>query len=208
VGAKVLAPTADVLAHPKAAARIAKRGHADVEPPHRIVDDGDTLVVGGATIGFRYFGPNHGEANLGIMLPTAEGTLCYFCDLVEPNVAPYREMPDTDFDGFLKTLDRLESAGVDRILGGHAGPAEREWIGHYRSYFRDLIEATKQAYGRMGGLAPLEGEDGVAMTERVRVKACQEAADSIRSTYGAWRGFDAWAPRNADRVLTWLIIGE
>ncbi|MCS7002470.1 MAG: MBL fold metallo-hydrolase [Dehalococcoidia bacterium] len=208
VGAADLAPDAEIIAHPLAAARIAARRDPDIRPPHRTVDDGDVLRFGRHEIQVRYFGPNHSRSNIALILPTGAGPLLSFCDVVEPDVAPYRELPDTDFAGLLHTLDAMATLEVAAVLGGHAGPGSVEWIRWYRQYFDDLLAATAQAYQASGGQTPMPGEDGVAMTERVRQQTCQAAADAVRSTWGHWRGFDAWAPRTADRILSYLITGN
>jgi hypothetical protein len=78
----------------------------------------------------------------------------------------------------------------------------------YRDYFEDLLAACREVFPASGEETPLPGEDGVAVTERVRLAACRAAAERIRPRYGEWRGFSEWAPRNADRVLSFLITGN
>ena len=55
---------------------------------------------------------------------------------------------------------------------------------------------------------PLPGEDSVAMTQRIRDGASLAAAEAVRHKYGSWRGFDAWAPMTADRVISYLVLGN
>ncbi|GIW06917.1 MAG: hypothetical protein KatS3mg060_1722 [Dehalococcoidia bacterium] len=208
VGASELAPDAEILAHPRALERITTRRDADIAVPTRLVQDEDDLRFGRHRIGVRYFGPNHSQSNIGLLVETDGGTLLSFCDLVEPGLAPYRNLPDTDFAGLRHTLDRCIELGVDLVLGGHAGPDRANWLVWNRDFYRDLLDAVKRAYAASGGQEPLPGEDGVAMTERVRLAVCNAAADALRPTYGAWRGFDAWAPQTADRVLSYLITGN
>lgn len=209
-GARVLAPDAEVLAHPRAAERIAARGRDDQRAPTRLVTGG-VLALGGTEVAFRHHGPSHSDSLLAVYLPTAAGRLLVACDVVEPEVAPYRELPDTDLRGTLAALTAMAAeaaAGeVDRVLGGHCGPDDPWWIGAYRDYFANLLAVTEAVWARSGGQVPAAGEDGVAMTERVRRDTCLAVAERLRPRYGSWRGFDAWAPRNADRVLSYLITG-
>lgn len=208
VGASVLAPAAEVIAHPRAAERIAYRRDTDIAAPTRLVRDEDELRFGAHRIGVRYFGPNHSTSNIGLLLDTDAGSVLLFSDLVEPGLAPYRNLPDTDFAGLRHTLDRCLTLGVDWVLGGHAGPGPADWLAWNRDFYADLVEATARLYAASGGEAPRDGEDGVAMTERVWTSVCAGAAEALRPKYGRWRGFDAWAPQTAERVLSYLITGN
>ncbi|MCS6800615.1 MAG: MBL fold metallo-hydrolase [Chloroflexota bacterium] len=207
-GASALAPGAAIIAHPNAAKRIASRGDRDIVAPTRLVQDEEELRFGTHRIGVRYFGPNHSASNIGLILETDGGRLLLFSDLVEPGLAPYRNLPDTDFAGLLHTLDCCIALNADLVLGGHAGPDRAEWIGWNRSFYADLLAATARLYAAVDGQTPLPGEDGVAMTERIWRSVCMGAADALRPKYGRWRGFDAWAPHTADRVLSYLITGN
>lgn len=207
-GARVLAPDAEVYAHRRCAERLEYRGDDDILPPTRLLDDTDEIAVGATRIPVRYYGPNHSDSNLALFAPTASGRMLVFCDIVEPDVAPYRELPDTDLRGMIATLDALQEEPFDLVVGGHLGPGERHWATAYGAYFHDLVDVARRVWERGGGQVPLPGEDGVHMTERVREGACRTIAEELRASYGSWRGFDAWAPRNADRALSFLITGN
>ena len=49
---------------------------------------------------------------------------------------------------------------------------------------------------------------GLAMTERVRMGTCIKVREHLRPRYSSWLGFEAWAPLNADRVLSYLLTGN
>ena len=207
-GARVLGPEAEIIAHPLAAERIARRGADDLRPPTRLVADEDTLRFGGITIRTRYFGPNHSTSNIALFADTDAGRLLVFSDVIEPGVAPYRDLADSDLAGIVATLDALESEDFDIVMGGHLGPGDRSWADDYRTYFHELIEITADEFASMGGQQPLPGEDGVEMTERVRNETCARVADRLRPRYGHWHGFKQWAPMNANRTLSYLITGN
>jgi glyoxylase-like metal-dependent hydrolase (beta-lactamase superfamily II) len=207
-GASELSAEAEVIAHARALERIQARGDGGVRPPARLVDDGDVLRFGSHEIQVHYFGPSHSRSNIALRLATGSGRLLVFVDVVEPGVVPYRELPDTDFAGLLRALEGADALEFDCVMGGHTGPGERRWVADYLAYLRALQQATEEAFFARGDKTPLPGEDGVAMTERVRGEVCQAAAARLRDRYGHWRGFDAWAPRNADRVLSYLITGN
>lgn len=209
-GAKLLTASLGcaVCAHASAADRIRRRGDRDILPPTDLLGDGAILADGAAVAEIRYFGPNHSDSNLLTLLTTSEGRLLVWVDGIEPGVAPYRNLPDTDFAGYLATLDAIQDLEFDRVMGGHTGPDGRHWANDYRDYILRLLEATDREYRRGGGQVPLPGEDGVAMTERVRGDITRAAADSLRERFGAWSGYEQWAAQTADRILSFLITGN
>jgi glyoxylase-like metal-dependent hydrolase (beta-lactamase superfamily II) len=197
-----------VCAHARAAERIAARGQADVLAPNELLGDGAVLSDGAARIAVRYFGPNHSDSNLLFLFDTDAGTLLAWVDGVEPGVAPYRNLPDTDFAGYLRTLDAVAGLSFERVMGGHAGPDGRQWALDYRDYILCLLDSTAREFAASGGQVPNPGEDGVAMTERVRGEVTRAAAASLRARFGHWSGFEQWAPQTADRILSFLITGN
>jgi glyoxylase-like metal-dependent hydrolase (beta-lactamase superfamily II) len=209
-GGQVLAAGADceVCAHAAVGPRIALRGDTDILPPTHALGDGAVLTDGSARIEVRDFGPNHSDSNLLFLLPTDRGRMLVWVDGVEPGVAPYRNLPDTDFGGYLHSLDQAARLEFDLVVGGHTGPGAPHWVVDYRDYLQRLLEATRRVFAASGGQVPRSDEDGVAMTERVRGEVTQAAADELRARYGHWSGFPQWAPQTADRILSYLITGN
>ncbi len=207
-GARILGPDAEIIAHPLAAERIARRGADDLRLPTRLVADEDTLRFGSLEIRTRYFGPNHSNSNIALFANTDGGTLLVFSDVIEPGVAPYRDLADSDLAGIVDTLDALAAEDFDIVMGGHLGPDQRSWADDYRAYFHELIDVTAEEFASMGGQKPLPGEDGVEMTERVRNETCAKVAARLRPRWGHWAGFKQWAPMNANRTLSYLITGN
>jgi glyoxylase-like metal-dependent hydrolase (beta-lactamase superfamily II) len=198
----------EVCAHASAAARIARRGDTDVLAPTRMLGDGAVIADGSFELAIRYFGPNHSDSNLLFLTPTDRGRLLIWVDGVEPDTAPYRNLPDTDFAGYLHTLDCAAALEFDQVAGGHTGPGDRHWVSDYREYVRRLLDATDRAYRAAGGQTPRDGEDGVAMTERVRGEVTRTAAAELQQRFGHWSGYREWAPQTADRILSFLITGN
>ena len=207
-GAANLAPEAEIVAHRLAGRRIAQRNDPTILPPTRLIDGHEDLTLGGKRVALRYFGPNHSDSNVAMLFPVAGGTLLFYCDIVEPGFAPYRNLPDTDLEGLLHSLDEAAQLNATLVAGGHGMPGDAIWARWTHQYLVDLLAATEAAYRSGGGQTPLPGEDGVAMTERVRRSTCQRAADAIRDRYGTWKGFDQWAPMTADRLLSYIITGN
>lgn len=208
VGGAEFGTDVEVLAHPRAAERIGARGDADILRPTTLVEHGGEIAIGNRTIELCYFGPNHSNSNLLLLVPTGRGRLLVWVDGVEPGVAPYRNLPDTDFGGYLHSLEHASRLDFELVAGGHLGPAPRRWVVDYHEYLLRLIDATDRAYQQVGGQMPDPGEDGIAMTERVRREVGQRAAERLRDRFGHWRGFEQWAPMTADRVLSFLITGN
>ena len=207
-GADVLAPDAEVIAHHSVADWLAYRGDEGIPTPTRHLEDTDLLEFDRYRISLHHFGPNHSRTNSALVFPTSAGPMLTFVDLVEPGVTPYRELPDTDIMGTIRSLRAASELEYATVMGGHRGPGDPEWVGGYLAYFVELVERTEAAFRRGGGQNPLPGEDGIAMTERFRDNVCLAVTEELRPRYGTWPGFDAWAPKNVDRVLGYVITGN
>lgn len=209
VGASVLAPDAEILAYRKTRQKILYRADADIALPTRPIDDGAVLSFGEHEVPVRYFGPNHSWTNLALLLPTGNGErLLVFVDVVEPGQVPYRDLPDTDYRGLLRSLEAAERLEFDRVLGGHAAPGPRSWVADTRRYLADLQAATEDLMQR-SGLLRSDGEPtALAKAEQRRRDVCAGAAARLREKYGSWRGFEAWAPLTAGRILDFLETGN
>jgi glyoxylase-like metal-dependent hydrolase (beta-lactamase superfamily II) len=206
VGADVLAPEAEIAARPHVSSRIERRHDQDIPPPTRILEPSGPIEPWG--VAFHDFGPCHSGSNTALVLPTAQGPLLVYVDVVEPGVVPYRDLPDSDIRGWLDVLDQASRLEVTRVMGGHTPPEPAHWIEQTRRYLLEMIESASTAFDQVGGQRALPGEDGVTMTERVRGEVCRQVIDRLRPRYGGWRGFEAWAPRTADRMLSYVIIGN
>lgn len=208
VGGAALAPDVEVCAHPEGARRIERRGHDDVVAPNVELGDCAAIVTGAEAIEVHDFGPNHSDSNLLFVIPTDRGRMLVWVDGVEPGVAPYRNLPDTDFAGYLHSLECAARLEFDFVVGGHTGPGEKRWVQHYLDYLLRLRDATDEAYRATGEQTPAAGEDGVAMTERVRREVTSRAVQSLDDRYAQWAGFREWAPMTADRILSFIITGN
>ena len=110
-------------------------------------------------------------------------------------------------DGYVSALEGAVRLNADAVMGGHTGPARGIWVAKYRDYIKDLLAATREVW-RRADTATRPGEDGIHANERIIAETTQAAAASIRSKYGDWRGFDVWAPMNAERMLVHVLTGD
>ncbi|MFK7831359.1 MAG: MBL fold metallo-hydrolase [Congregibacter sp.] len=208
VGADVLAPEADIYAHPGTAKSLKRRGDTDIPFPTRLVNDGDLIPVSGRSVSVHYFGPNHGRSNIALGFATSAGSILAYVDTLEIGIVPYRGLPDTDVRGYIESLRAASALNVDWVLGGHSGPGPGIWIDHYLNYLLDL----EQALGRASAEIPVPladtVEDVIVTGDRYTDAIIASAIDELRPIYGTWRGFESWAPMNAETVLMYLITGN
>ena len=180
VGADVLAPEAEIYAHPGTLASLQRRGDPDVPLPARLVDDGDVIEIGNRSVGVHYFGPNHGDSNIALRFSTGLGSMLVFVDTMEIGIVPYRTLPDTNVHGYIASLEGAAALGVDWVLGGHSGPGPGIWIENYLNYFKDMEAALRRAEAEVIE-APSESVEGViAQGEHYIDAVIAEAVDDLR----------------------------
>jgi len=208
VGADVLAPGAEIYAHPGTAESLERRGDSDIPPPERLVDDGDLISISGRTVGVHYFGPNHGRSNIAMSFDTGMGRMLAFVDTLEIGIVPYRTLPDTNVHGYLESLRGAAALDVEWVLGGHSGPGPAIWIENYLNYFLDMEAALRASAAVTSEPPSASVEDVIAQGELYTDAIIAGAVDALRPDYGAWRGFEAWAPLNAQTVWMYMITGN
>jgi glyoxylase-like metal-dependent hydrolase (beta-lactamase superfamily II) len=208
VGADVLSPDAEVIAHPGTLSSLQRRGDADIPLPQTLVDNGDTIEVSGRTVGVHYFGPNHGDSNIGLTFQTGLGSMLVYVDTLEIGIVPYRTLPDTNVHGYIASLRGASGLGVDWVLGGHSGPGPGLWVDNYLNYFLDMEKALIKAEAEVVELPSDSVEDVIAQGERYTDAVIARAIDDLRPKYGTWRGFETWAPLNAQTVRMYIITGN
>ncbi|MFK8054136.1 MAG: MBL fold metallo-hydrolase [Woeseiaceae bacterium] len=207
-GANVLSPDADRYAHPLTTNWL-REYHADEVPlPTNSINDGDFVHAGARSIGAHYFGPNHGDGNIALSFDTDIGKLLVFVDTIEIGIAPYRSLPDTSFNGYLRALEGAAALDPDWVLGGHSGPGPGIWLTRFLNYFRDMAAALAMAEDEIGLLSVAQDESFIVASERHNRAIVSMAVDLLRPKYGDWYGFDEWAPMNADTVRMAIIVGK
>ena len=208
VGADILSPDATVYAHPGTLESLQRRGDSDVPKPNQLVNDGDTISIPGQSVGVHYFGPNHGDSNIALSFEAGIGRVLVFVDTLEVGIVPYRTLPDTNVHGYIASLRGAAKLDVDWVVGGHSGPGPAIWIENYLNYFLDMEQALIKAEAETIE-PPSESVEGViAQGERYTDAVIAKAIDDLRPKYGYWRGFEEWAPLNAQTVRMYIITGN
>lgn len=200
-------PDVRVIAHRLAGEQLSRRNDAQILTPTHLIDDHFEISEGELHVELRYLGPNHSNSNVLFLLPSLVNPTVIWVDGVEPGVAPYRNLPDTDFRGLQTTLDALVQMDFSQIVGGHAGPDAYKWVHDYRDFYNELVEAARRKSNSGEHVAPPDS-DGVAATEIVRIGIADAVTASLRPKYGHWRGYEEWVPQTTDRVLSYLITGN
>lgn len=207
-GARIIAPDADIYAHAGVADFLRQRGENDVLLPTRQLSNGDVLQFGDRTIRAHYFGPCHGDFNVALEFETDLGSLLVLVDTIEIGIAPYRSLPDTNFNGYLVTLAKAAALEPDWVLGGHSGPGSGRWLNRFHGYFLDMKKALAEADQAIVEIPAADGEDFIVASERHIDKVVDYAVNALRPKYGHWRGFEQWAPMNAQTIRMAITIGK
>lgn len=207
-GADVLSPDANRYAHPVTADWL-KTYHADTLPlPTHLINDGEQVSVGKRSVKVHYFGPNHGDGNVALSFDTDIGQLLVFVDTIEIGIAPYRSLPDTNFNGYLRSLKGAAALQPEWVLGGHSGPGPGLWLTSFLHYFTDMQDALTSAADEIGNLSVAPNEDFIVASERHTQQIVSKAVAAMRHTYGHWYGFEEWAPMNAQTIRMAVIVGK
>ncbi|MCW8900863.1 MAG: MBL fold metallo-hydrolase [Gammaproteobacteria bacterium] len=160
--------------------------------PDITFDSEYTLQLGGRTIELKYFGPNHGESLVVMMLPKEK--ILFVVDIVTPRRVAFRSMPDFWPDEWIRSLKEIEQLDFDYVISAH-GPENQPAIDpaavvkEQRMYLEDLIAAVK-----------VEWDKGTHSPDKLRklVKLPK---------YKHWRSYEQWLPMNVERIWAYLHMG-
>lgn len=89
------------------------------------------------------------------------------------------------------TLDRLAELDFTHIIMGHGAPTGREWLGTFRSYVHDMVEAVREEAARGATLEEVQRR----VTERLA-----PAYEKPFSAYGDYRPWRAGLALNVQRT--------
>lgn len=175
------------IAQSNCRAELKRRPHVDVVPPDRTFRDRYVVSLGGHTLELMHFGNDHSPCNT-YMRPDS-GPHAFVVDTVIPGRMPLGFMADTDPQGSIDSLRRLEGLSITAIIPGHGAPlAHRSALTERRTYLEALLTATKQALAQP--TPPIDIAASIKLPE-----------------FSYLRGYDQDMSRNADRAVNFYYIG-
>ena len=170
-----------VLGHSDVNAIVADFPHAyDVAPVTRIVEQDETLSLGGVEIQFLYMQDSHSHTLFGFYIP--QDNVVFAPDMMFVQAMPPFDFPDFYYPGYVRAMDRLIGLNAKHYVPSHFNSGDREDLIAFRNMTVDFYEVVKSKMAKFD----YEGADGKAMRA-----ALKEAYDELRPKYGDWHGFDA-----------------
>jgi len=179
---------AQFVSQERCAAHFSYNPNPLVVMPDVTFKDRHDIKLGGKTLELHYFGPNHGNCSVFMLLP--QERILFIVDLVTPKRVGFRGLTTTDPGGAVRSLRAIEKLAFDRIIPGH-GPASApaSAVREMREYYEDLIAAVK-----------------AAMQETSDVDKIKEMVKLPK--YEKWGMYEKWLPLNVERIAGWLRVGQ
>lgn len=119
----------------------ATRGTRVVAPDH-VVNDGDSVEIGGNTFRIHHHGQAHTRTD--IMLEVVEEDVVFLGDNVTAQRVP--RMVDGNFKGNIEAIDRILKIGAKVWVPGHGPTGDAVMVSAYRTYLEGILQAAKQAF--------------------------------------------------------------
>jgi glyoxylase-like metal-dependent hydrolase (beta-lactamase superfamily II) len=209
-GGGVFAETAKFIAHENARQNLLERKNPNIVVPDITFKDQYTLELGGKTLKLMYFGENHSNSTIGILLPKER--ILMLVDLVYPGSVPFRDLPGTDVRKLLLTLERVRILDFDQLVYGHGPAGPKIWVDRYIAYLNDMIETVRKLQVGQSYEALIRRQQGRVDARRLLDLSiddvAQRAVEELRPKYGRWGGYDEWAILNAKKIVLYLIMEE
>jgi glyoxylase-like metal-dependent hydrolase (beta-lactamase superfamily II) len=181
---------ATFISHENCIAHFYDLPHPDLVMPDRTFSGDLDLELGGRTLRLTYLGRNHGDC-LVIMQPDGSD-VPFINDLATAGGTPLPGMSDYSLHNWIRSLRELESWDFEQYVGGHGIPlAPKAALTERRTYLEALMQAVKSQLD--------------AGTPEREIPAI--VIEALRPQFGHLRNFDAWAPGNARRVITYYGMG-
>ena len=170
------------VAHRRAKATLERLKKPTVILPDLVVDDRAVLTVGGTRIELHYVGRNHTDNSLVLLLPKEK--ILFAVDFLPIREILFRNVPDSYFDEWLESIDRVLALDWDRMVAGHprqGGIGTKEDVRRLKEYMTDLKEAVR-----------------VAVNEG---KCIDQAMKEVKlPKYEQWGRYNEFLPGNIERM--------
>lgn len=124
----------------------------EVAPPDSIVEDGETIDLGGIEVVLRCVGPAHTAGDCLVTIP--DERVLFAGGIVSNGYHPNLGDPDADVGNWLALLDMMEEEGYRHIVPGQGKVCGIEAFDSERDYITGLLELCRRA---IRGGVPFDG---------------------------------------------------
>jgi glyoxylase-like metal-dependent hydrolase (beta-lactamase superfamily II) len=137
---------ATFIAHQRAKDALVRLKNPTVVIPDLAIDDtGNSLTVGGTRVDLRYVGRNHSDNTLVVHLPKEK--VIFAVDFLPIKEVLFRNIPDSFYDEWIDSIDRVLALDWDRMIAGHprqGGIGTKDDVRNLKQYMVDLKEAVRE----------------------------------------------------------------
>ena len=157
--------------------------------PDLVVDDHAVLTLGGTSVELHYVGRNHTDDALVVLVP--KDKILFAVDWLPIRAILFRSVPESHYDEWLESIDRVLTFDWDRMIPGHPSPAgfgTKDDVRALKGYMTDLKEAVRVA-----------AEQG---------KCFDQAMKEVKlPKYEQWGRYNEFLPGNIERLCFYWRIG-
>jgi glyoxylase-like metal-dependent hydrolase (beta-lactamase superfamily II) len=157
--------------------------------PDLVVDDRAVLTLGGRSIELHYVGRNHTDDALVVLVPQEK--VLFAVDWLPIRSILFRNVPESHYDEWLESIDKVLTLDWDRMIPGHPSPAgfgTKDDVRALKGYMTDLKEAVRVA-----------AEQG---------KCFDQAMKEVKlPRYEQWGRYNEFLPGNIERLCFYWRIG-
>jgi glyoxylase-like metal-dependent hydrolase (beta-lactamase superfamily II) len=157
--------------------------------PDLVVDDHAVLTLGGTSVELHYVGRNHTDDALVVLVP--KDKILFAVDWLPIRAILFRNVPESHYDEWLESIDRVLTFDWDRMIPGHPSPAgfgTKDDVRALKGYMTDLKEAVR--------VAAAEG------------KCFDQAMKEVKlPKYEQWGRYNEFLPGNIERLCFYWRIG-
>lgn len=167
-----------IIAHANAPERI-----YGVKPTHRF-KEAMTFEMGGKTFELTWLGVGHGKDLIAVVVrPENVG---FIVDAASKDQPPYEDFPDTDIDGLIRQIQKVETLDFEIFAGGHNAIGVKGDVTEIRVYIEELrAEVLK-------GLKAGKSTDELVKSVKME-----------KYKYWGWY-YDNWRPMNVRGMARYL----
>ena len=135
-------------------------------------DETLSLEIGGKTFELTWLGEGHGKDLIAVVVRPEN--VAFITDAASPKRLPFRDMPNSDIDGWINQIKKIETLDFEIFAPAHGNVGVKADAADARIYMEKLREAV---------LTGLKNDQSV--TEIVRTVTLDEYKDWQQ--YGSWR---------------------